>query len=416
MTPAPIRYLIKSLTLIPILLCRQLSKLMPRDNKRVCIGAWFGNLYADNPKYFTEYLLENSGYDVTWIGNDCVKSALPKHPRLHFARKGSWSATRALLRARFWISCISYVHDLTNLPFDGGAVCISLWHGIPVKKTGRQAAIVQNSKTHVVKGLLVLLEEFYSRIISGEKEWLLVASDGMAKIQLDGYPCNYSKEKILKFGTPRNDFLIRNKNNKALKSSLKEKYAKLIGFNPKEKIILFLPTWRATGKNVFCFFALESETQRKIKELLDNHSAVLIEKHHFHTYELYPRIEHSECSITIDNNIIQQIDAQELLLCADILICDYSGAYVDFGLLERPCINFAYDLDDYTNLDYGLAYNLHDVAAGPLVTTIEELLPALEKALQENKFAPAREYATLVEFERGNSCEKLLGFMLASAK
>ena len=285
-----------------------------------------------------------------------------------------------------------------------------------MKKTGRQASIVRNSKAHVIKGLLVLLEEFYSKIISGEKEWLLVASDGMAKIQLDGYPCNYSKEKILKFGTPRNDYLLRNKNNKALKTSLKKKYAKLIGFNPDEKIILFLPTWRATGKNVFCFFTLGSETQRKIKELLDNHSSVLIEKHHFHTYELYPCIEHSECSIVIDKNIIQQIDAQELLLCADILICDYSGAYVDFGLLERPCINFAYDLEDYTNQDYGLAYNLQDVAAGPLVTTIDELLPNLEKALQENKFAPAREYASLVKFERGNSCEKLLRFMSTSAK
>ena len=149
MTPAPIRYLLKSLTLVPIIVCHQLTKLIPRDRKRVCVGAWFGNLYADNPKYFAEYLLENSDFEITWIGNESVRKQLPQNSRMHFARKGSLHAVFELLRAKFWICCILCVHDLTSLPVSGGAVCINLWHGIPVKRNGFYTA--QNGKRSSVQ-------------------------------------------------------------------------------------------------------------------------------------------------------------------------------------------------------------------------------------------------------------------------
>lgn len=411
MIPAPIRYAIKVLTLVPILLCRQLSKLLPRKNNCVCIGAWFGDLYADNSKYFTEYLLDNSNFDITWIGNEPVRRSLPEHQRLHFARRGSWHAVLALARARFWISCIFYYHDLTSLPIDGGAICINLWHGIPVKKTGRQTSASVNSRMKFSRRLLIAFEELYSRIVSGEKEWLLVASEGMAKIQLAGYPCNFDARKILRIGTPRNDFLINNSHNEVLRKCLKEKYAQLLDFNPEKKVVLYLPTWREFGKNVFCFYTLDKTVQSEIKSILDNNSAVLIEKHHFHTYETYPCVERSICSIAVNRDILPKIDAQEFLLCADMLICDYSGAYVDFGLLQRPCITFAYDLDDYSSNDYGLAYDIREVAAGPVITSVADLPMAIGKALAENSFNPAHGYRTLVEYEKGNSCTQLLEFM-----
>lgn len=408
MTPAPIRYLVKSLTLVPIVACHQLTKLIPRDRKRVCIGAWFGNLYADNPKYFAEYLLENSDFEITWIGNESVRKQLPQNSRMHFARKGSLHAVFELLRAKFWICCIFCVHDLTSLPVSGGAVCINLWHGIPVKRNGFYTA--QNGKRSSVQKLFASLERIYANVISGEKEWLLVSSNEMANIQLNGYDI-FSKDRLLRIGTPRNDFLLNNKMNTALKHHLKEKYSALLGFNADKKIVLYLPTWRMSGKNVFCFYSLDTDKQAEIKALLDSHSAILIEKHHFHTYELHPTTNKSICSTVITTEQFDKTDAQELLLCADIVISDYSGAYVDFGLLERPCIHFAYDLDEYSNSDAGLSYDLNNVAAGPVSTTLEELLRAVQNSLDTGEYMPSSGYCRLVEFETGTSCKNLLAFM-----
>lgn len=413
MTPVPVRYLVKILTLVPAVLCHQFAKLIPRSRKRVCIGAWFGNLYADNPKYFAEYLLEHSDFVLTWIGNDSVRQQLPQHERMHFARKGSLRAVCELLRAKFWICCIFCVHDLTTLPISGGAICINLWHGIPIKRNGRPTA--HNCKESCVRRFLAVVERFYANIVSGEKEWLLVSSSGMADIQLKGYDI-FSKDRILQIGTPRNDFLLNNRTNTALKLLLKKKYSALLGFDANKKVVLYLPTWRMSGKNVFCFYSLDAGKQAEIKALLDSYSATLIEKHHFHTYELHPTAGKSACTTVITEKQFDKTDAQELLLCADIVISDYSGAYVDFGLLGRPCIHFAYDLDEYANQDSGLSYDLRQVAAGPVSTTLDELLRAMRNSLETGESKPGKGYCGLVEFETGNACRNLLSFMISKIK
>ena len=410
MTPAPIRYAIKLLTLLPIVLCRQLSKLFPRNSNSVCIGAWFGNLYADNSKYLCEYLLEETDFDVTWIANEKVRDVLPRHPRLKFAKKGTFRATVTLLRAKFWIFCIFHAHDLTSLPIDGGAICINLWHGIPIKANGCKNSVWDSSCPRG-RGMLAFLERTYSRLSAGEKEWLVVSSDNMAEIQVRGNPATYRFDRIIPVGTPRNDFLIHNKNNKGLRLSLRKRLAERLGFDPGRRIVMYLPTWRASGKNVFCFYAIDAEKRKTVMQILEDNNAVLIEKHHFHTYEAYPVPATSDCSIVMRGEQLQEFDAQERWICADMLISDYSGAYIDFGLLDCPCIHFAYDIDDYSKNDCGLAYNLQDVALGPIACDFDTLVMALRRELSNMSFRPAAGFHNLVQYENGDSCRKIVEFM-----
>ena len=206
MTPATIRYLIKSIALVPFLICRQITKLIPRDNKKVCIGAWFGNLYSDNPKYLAEYLLQNSDYDVTWIGNNLLKSQIPNNPRLHLAEKGSLKATAALLRAKFWICCIYCAHDLTPLPLDGGVIRINLWHGIPIKKLGKNS--IWDRDSQFAKGFRPAIERVYCQVVSGGKDWFPISSADMVPVMEGGDPVKFGMSHALPFGTPRNDFLL----------------------------------------------------------------------------------------------------------------------------------------------------------------------------------------------------------------
>lgn len=409
MTPAPIRYLIKAITLLPILICREVSKLMPRDPNRIAIGAWFGNFYSDNPKYFCNYLLEHTSLNITWIGKKDIRSQLPDNPNLHFARKGSWAAILSLLRAKTWICCIGHNADLSSWPIDGGATCINLWHGIAGKKSDHNTVWDRNSK--LGRGLRGELERLYARIISGESEWLSVSYPELGEMLILGNPTMFCKTKILPFGMPRNDFLINNLRNAKLIETLKEKYAKLLGFDPRKKIVGYLPTWRGASGEIFCFYNMEKKYQEKFQALFSANDAILIEKHHVHTYELFPLTTKTDFSLSINATTLPLVDTQELLLITDILITDYSSVFVDFGLLKRPIIHFAYDLDNFEKESAGAAYNFNEIAGGPIVKDIENLMSTLSAQLIHPSFAPAIGHLKLTANETGNACQQILSFI-----
>lgn len=409
MAPAPIRYLIKLITLLPILACKQLSKLIPRDQKKVVAGAWQGNLYSDNPKYFVEYLLANTDYDVTWIGKESVQPYLPSHKRFHYARMGSMKALKSLLCAKTWISCTGIGNDITSFPIDGGVTKINPWHGIGGKKGKHNT--VWDPHSDLGRGLRGALERIYSYLISGSYEWLVIATPETAKVLIDGYPNIFTPRRVLPFGTPRNDYLVQNRDNKELQNMLKEKYSKIIGFDHRKTLVTYMPTWRGASGKIFCFYNLPIEEQKALRQLLDEHNAVLIEKHHIHTYELFPTPSQSDCSVVVQGSQIHLIDTQELLLSTDILITDYSSIFIDYGLLKRPIIHFAYDLAGFEKESAGVIEDFRKIAGGPIIENKSDLKAAIGKALSNRTFTPAPKHAAMTIYETGHACEQLLDFI-----
>lgn len=396
-------YFIRLMWVVPL---RGVACVWPRSKCHVVIGAWMGNLYIDNPKYLCEHLLKHTGLKVTWIGNEGMRSSLPISDRLRFARKGSLRAFFALLRAKTWICCQAWNIDLTTLPIKGRATIIDTWHGIPVKFVGANTADSQGAVRRS------WLKKFLTRVQYEEDEWLLISSEKMARILTTGVPSRYSMQRLMRFGTPRNDFLIKNSGNKELIDFLKKKYATMLGIDPTKKLILYLPTWRKRGDCVFAFYNQPESIQHEWRKMLENHNAVLVEKHHYGTYAKYPMTKPSACSVVVSAEQQRDIDVQELMLVADLMISDYSGAYIDYALMKRPVVHFAYDLVEYMTQDSGLAYDLGTVAAGPIVRNIEELKSVVDERLRRPRFEPASGFADLVAYEQGNSCEQIIDFIL----
>ena len=104
-----------------------------------------------------------------------------------------------------------------------------------------------------------------------------------------------------------------------------------------------------------------------------------------------------------------------MLLITDILISDYSGAYIDFALLKRPVIHFAYDFESYASKDSGLAYNLEDVVAGSIVRDSEFLKIEVERALNNKEVLLSNGYSSLVEFEQGDASSRIVDFIESKA-
>ena len=108
---------------------------------------------------------------------------------------------------------------------------------------------------------------------------------------------------------------------------------------------------------------------------------------------------------------MSQIDAQELLLCADRLISDYSSCLFDFECMGRPVIHYAYDYDSFKNDDRGFEYELSEIAAGPVVKNEEALLNALKMSDDEIVRAKGEHWQLPIDGENGKGCETFAKWM-----
>lgn len=63
-------------------------------------------------------------------------------------------------------------------------------------------------------------------------------------------------------------------------------------------------------------------------------------------------------------------------MVADCLVTDYSSTVVEYVLLDKPIILFAYDLDKY---DRGFYRDYRSTVPGDIAYSTEELLQLLQK-------------------------------------
>ena len=148
-----------------------------------------------------------------------------------------------------------------------------------------------------------------------------------------------NKTQILEFGLPRNDVLLRNKNNYILIKNIKNKM-KLFD---EEKIILYAPTFR-DDLSVDCY-------DLDFKEILKTFNDSFNKKHKI-LIRLHPNVAESNTIFKFDEEIVNVTyypDIQELLLISDYLITDYSSTLFDFINLNKPVFLVTLDIEKYKN-------------------------------------------------------------------
>lgn len=387
-----------------------ICRIVPKRKNLIVVGGWNGNIYNDNSRFFAEYVKSTGRFDVYWVGNEIVRGKVESRG-IRFSRRGSLHSLWLLLRARCFVCCQGLI-DLTDLPLAGGFEIVNLWHGICFKLSGaRDPNAVNESADNTQSLVKILWRRFFAFMVPIQSCWTSVASASMGDV-LPSCLGFFGRDKVLPYGTPRNDFLIASKNNKELTVSLKKKYAGLLGFDEKKKVVLYMPTYRRTKSEIFSFYSLNGEGRSAWREMLNTCDAVLIEKHHYETYKKVP-IDSSvdSCSIVVPSSMQSEIDVQEMLLITDLLITDYSTVFFDYSLLEKPCIHFAYDYEYYANSDSGVAYELKDVAAGKIVETSAECLEEARAQLRRPNVEKGPMLESLLEYEKGHASERILKYL-----
>lgn len=387
--------------------------LIKRNNKWIAFGSWCGQSYIDNPRYIYEYLMENTNiYKLIWIGNKEIRQDIPQNNRTLFIRKNSLKSIYYLLKCKYMFVSQSAQADLCSFNVYRNAIITHCWHGVPVKKIGLDMPgykLVRNQNSSLIKKIRKMLgyNIKYSYFVSSSPKNDYIFQRAFKHI-------GASKNNILHSGYPRNDMFFNVKQNEVNK--IKLKYSKLLEFSMDKKIILYLPTYRRKQPKVESICNRDEAEINMLSNILKKHNAIIIEKNHFQTY-----VKMSGCQDKTFSDLFikltkdHKVNIQEILLFTDILISDYSGAFLDFCLLDRPIIHYAYDYEHYKNVDSGLYYDIEEFAAGKVATTFEEIVAELDNLLSgvdnysEKRKKVRKEFMT---YEQGHAseyiCEKVL--------
>jgi len=377
-----------------------LSGLFPRRTNRLVFGAWLGRRYADNPRYLFEYLCRTRpDLDLRWVGNAEAIMHVPEEFRDRFVSRGSlFSLWSLLLAGRVYIS--HGYRDLAPYNLCRGAIVTYLGHGITIKRMG--------APPRPLNGLVGLLRKLFQW--ANTFDHFAVSSEEHANKIMAEYTGNgVEPERIVCVGQPRTDPLLapdREERRRRVREALLDQQ----GLPAGSRLVTYLPTFRDNGAVPFSFLRLNGAQAEAVRDVLQRHDAVIVEKMHF-----VDNVQRRTVDARNNENIIILgtdfcFDTQDLLLATDVLITDYSGCYIDYLHLDRPVLHFAYDFEFYTTADRGMYYSLDTVAGGAVAHEFDALLGYLDAYLADpthdrERRRMLREW--MLHYDDSRSCERL---------
>ena len=107
--------------------------------------------------------------------------------------------------------------------------------------------------------------------------------------------------------------------------------------------------------------------------------------------KLHPQINSSKpvegaVDVTKGHNIT------DLTLISDMLITDYSSVCMDFALLSKPCIFFAFDLESYEK-ERSFYYDYESYVPGPVVKDFDDVIESIKNPRNnEDKLRSFRDF------------------------
>lgn len=171
------------------------------------------------------------------------------------------------------------------------------------------------------------------------------------------------KKKVICIGCPQVDYFFREHDVDVWKRELYEKYPEMKG----KKLVLYAPTFRG-----------DEERDKKLLESFDFDAFQKeLGEEYFLMVRLHPQIQSAKVPDTVAN-MTDYPNVRKLLCMTDILIADYSSIAVEYSLLNRPIILYAFDKEWYLSEDRGFYFDYEKTAPGPIVENMQDLIDCIK--------------------------------------
>lgn len=386
-----LNYITKSYGNLLAWIIRLTTEIKPR---RVVCWAYNFKQYGCNPRYLTEYLLENHpNFEICWVFRRGVDTS-QVDPRIRTVRLRSWEYLKMMATAEFLVTNSRTDPYRIYWRKRPGQKYLMLWHGgIALKKIERDAED-KLGYSYVRKA------KIDSRMAD------LMISGCRMHTELIHNAFWYDGE-VLEQGIPRNDIFF----NKALHAEFRQRVEQTFNIAPNSRIVLYAPTFRRN---------MSIEPYRidwsRILGALRRHYAtdnvtVIVRMHP----NLIGKV--STSSLVAFEGVVDGTryhDMQELLTTADMLITDYSSSMFDFTMQGRPCILYATDVAEY---DRGYYFNFRELPY-PLAENEDELEALIDNFDHEGYTSRLEEFFTyrVGLNESGHAAQALAEWMVSHSK
>ena len=389
------------------------NKIIPITKGKIILTSKKGQFYG-NPMYFFKYLNEISWGQPIWV---------TKSEMVYADICDKYSARNVLLLKNIRTYFLYIYHYLTS-----EAVIIGnrsdFWNILKFTKTTRRK-VINLGHSLVVPGTKKTGIEIRpnQRSIKSEIRRRRAVSYNATCSEIEKYIRSAAyfvdPNNFIVTGLPRSDVIIHNMKNQ---NELHQVLNKLI--KPKlsfEKIILYAPTHRDTGKwknssQESKFFPFKDFHIDQLNTFLSHNDAILLLRTHDNENK-FGSGDKSQVEPIINNDRIFYFshsilsEVNEILPIVDLLITDYSTIAADFLLCNKPIIYFPYDLEEYPR---GIILDYDSWTPGEKIYDFENfLLTAREYLIHPQNGSLERERLKYIFHQHldGNSCERILSYI-----
>lgn len=317
---------------------------------RMMCWAYTFKQYSCNPRYLTEYLLENNPeFEIFWVFKGNVDtSGVDK--RIKCVRYKSLRYFLLVNTAEFFITNARTDPYRIYWHKRKGQKYVMLWHGGVALKRIEKDAESQLSYSYLKKAKID--SKVCDLMVSGCRFQTSLLKE---KFWYDG--------EILERGIPRNDVFF----DKARHPEMRERICRKYGISPDSRIVLYAPTFRR-DKSIEPYRIDWSRVVPELRKIYGTEKVSVL-------LRLHPNLigKADASSLVNDESVIDVTryhDMQELLCVSDLLITDYSSSMFDITMLKKPCMLYATDIEKYNR---GYYFDFAELPF-PLARNEEELI------------------------------------------
>lgn len=289
--------------------------------------------------------LQRRGADLKYYWG--VKdNSIPVPPGGEAVIDGSEKWTEKIARSRFVVNNYGAIQGYLDHDHQ---TYIQTWHGTPLK-------IIGLSEWKYLNGSQEWLEQ--KREAAGYWDYLVTASPFTTEL----FPEEFLYEgTTLELGMPRNDRLALATVDD--RSAILEK----LGIYPKQKVVLYAPTYRDYLRNNWRAAAYEGLDLERLTEKLGPEWTIITRGHSFN--------KRAGSLMQGNDQVVDATfhpDISDLYVASDACITDYSSVMFDYSVTRKPLFFFVPDLEDYLS-SRPMYMDLEEIAPSPLLREVDSL-------------------------------------------
>jgi CDP-glycerol glycerophosphotransferase (TagB/SpsB family) len=336
------------------------SLVIPRSKRIWAFGSWYGQRFADNPKYFFLHCAsrEHERVQAVWLSMSSTvvrrirALGFPAYHRL--SPSGLWYALRAGV---YIFDC--RVMDVSSVA-SSGALKVNLWHGVPLKMIERDIAQSNNALAQANHGspLVRAANKVLRPQLSERYDYILGTSQATCERFAGAF--GVSTSQVIRGGYPRTDVLLSGDDHARFRMPEEERVIEQCRAYRREgtRVMLYMPTFRDWRNDADRVIPID---WRALDALLLAEGGAVFCKLHPNDQARLPDL----AGLSRVHLIPSSVDPYPILPHTDALISDYSSIFFDYLLLDRPLVFYPYDLDDYRTYSRALYDDYDTVTPGP---------------------------------------------------